>query len=366
MNLQSQSSIGGGLREIFCKILLAFALMLTLLNSIFAAPLAVKATAQSVVKTVPRATEAKKPLAPLPGPKSALVSFKTAPFPYRGLIPDSGKHFLDVVEGGRIGHTARDGVHWEDAIFHDNRVLLYMPAGFDVRKPGLMVVFFHGHGALLGRDVIERQQVTEQLANSGINAVLVAPQFALDAADSSAGRFWQRRGFIEFVGEAGVRLRELYGDKRVESAISQMPVVLVAYSGGYLPAAWSLAIGGASRRLRGVVLLDAMYGNIDKFTSWIEQMRPPTFFFSAYSESTREGNEALMQELKEANLRFKTDPLKNFSQGGVTILDAGPNAKHEDFVSHAWVDNPLAWVLTHIPGYARHTESAKSKPSKAK
>ena len=338
-------------------------LLLTLLSGVVLAaqPIA-KNTPSTAAKTV-QTNAAKKPLAPLPAAKLALVNFKTAPFPYRGLIPDSGKHFLDASEGNRTGHSTRDGVHWEDAIYRDSRVLLYMPAGFDIRKPALMVVFFHGNGALLTRDVIERQQVVEQLARSGANAVLVAPQFAIDAADSSAGRFWQRRGFIEFVGEAGVRLVELYGDKRAESQISQMPVVLVAYSGGYLPAAWSLAIGGAGRRLRGVVMLDAMYGNIDKFTSWVEQMRWPTFFLSAYTESSREGNEAFMQELKEANLRFKTVPPKNFSQGGVTILSTDPNTKHEDFVTRAWVDNPLRWVLERIPGFARYSKPVKQKTS---
>ena len=50
-----------------------------------------------------------------------------------------------------------------------------------------------------------------------------------------------------------------------------MPVILVAYSGGYLPAAFALAQGGAGERVRGVVLLDALYGEEDKFADWIER-----------------------------------------------------------------------------------------------
>ena len=41
-----------------------------------------------------------------------------------------------------------------------------------------MVVFLHGHGATLQRDVIDRQRVPEQVSEAGINAVLVAPQLA--------------------------------------------------------------------------------------------------------------------------------------------------------------------------------------------
>jgi len=73
-----------------------------------------------------------------------------------------------------------------------------------------------------------------------------------------------------------------------------------------------------------------------------------------------------MQELKEANLRFKTVPPKNFSQGGVTILNTDANTKHEDFVTRAWVENPLRWVLERIPGFARYSEPVKPKTSKTK
>ena len=69
-----------------------------------------------------------------------------------------------------------------------------------------MVVFFHGHGANLARDVRDRQQVPAQITAAGTNAVLVAPQFAVDAADSSAGKFWEPNGFRRFLDEAAVKL----------------------------------------------------------------------------------------------------------------------------------------------------------------
>ena len=120
-------------------------------------------------------------------------------------------------------------------------LLIAVARGFDIRKPALIVVFFHGNGATLSRDVLDRQQVAAQLGASNLNAVLVAPQFAVDAADSSAGRFWQRGVFKKFVDEATRKLALQYHDRRVESAFKPSKVVLVAYSGGYLPASWSLA-----------------------------------------------------------------------------------------------------------------------------
>jgi hypothetical protein len=77
-----------------------------------------------------------------------------------------------------------------------------------------MVVFFHGHGANLAQDVRDRQQVPAQITAAGVNAVLVAPQFAVDAADSSAGKFWEPNGFKRFLDEAAVKLARMYGDPR--------------------------------------------------------------------------------------------------------------------------------------------------------
>jgi hypothetical protein len=308
-------------------------------------------------------TAPKIPIAPLRAAITAFVPFDTAPFPFRGLIPDSGKHFIDKLDGDRRGHvsTRDNSVHWEDEIYKDSNVLLYLPQGFDIRKPALIVVFFHGNGATLSRDVLDRQQVAAQVAASGINAVLVAPQFAIDAADSSAGRFWQRATFAKFVTEAATKLAAQYGDRRVAGAFVQSKVVLVAYSGGYLPAAWSLAVGQIGSRLQGVILLDAMYGQIDKFAAWIERMRGSAFFFSAYTESTREENEALKPELDDANLRYKTTPPKKLARGAITFIDSGADVKHEDFVTQAWVQNPIQWLLARIPGYPRGDAAAKTK-----
>jgi len=44
--------------------------------------------------------------------------------------------------------------------------------------------------------------------------VLVAPQFAFDAADSSAGKFWEPDGFKHFLDETAKKLASLYGDQR--------------------------------------------------------------------------------------------------------------------------------------------------------
>ncbi len=282
-----------------------------------------------------------------------LVAFNASPFPYHGDIPDKGVPFLNVSEDGKLGHQApRGGTLWEDSTYNDNRTLLYIPQAFDPRRAGVMVVFFHGNNATLERDVRDRQGVPRQIDSSGLNAVLVAPQFAYDARDSSAGRFWQPGAFHQYLDEAAEHLAEQYGDEGLRRRFASMPVILVAYSGGYLPAAFALDVGGAGGRIVGVILLDALYGEADRFVNWIAE-RGAGFFFSAYSPSTRDENLALQRSLSERGIAFEAGASSRIARGSVTFVDAGDNVEHNDFVTRAWADDPLAHVLAMLDGYRR-------------
>ena len=74
-----------------------------------------------------------------------LIGFDNSAFPYGGKSPRG-------TPGSRHG---------------DNRVLVHVPPGFDARKPGVIVVFFHGHGATLERDVRDRQLLPRQITEFG-------------------------------------------------------------------------------------------------------------------------------------------------------------------------------------------------------
>jgi len=281
------------------------------------------------------------------GSRQALVEFATSPFPYDGEIPSQNKPFLDMTDGMRRGHTSpRGGVYWVDQTYSDRRVLLSIPASFDPHRPAVLVVYFHGNKVILERDVVGRQRVAQQLADSGLNAVLVAPQFALDALDSSAGRFWQNYVFAQFLDEAAHHLAALYGDASARARFDTMPVVLVAYSGGYMPAAAVLSAGGANDRIEGVVLLDALYGEIDTFADWIARRHAQSFFFSAYSPSTATENQALQQRLAAQSIAMTSLP-DRFYAGTVAFLAAG-DVSHNDFMTQAWTRDPLRAVLARL------------------
>ena len=96
--------------------------------------------------------------------RTKLVGLQSAAFPYLGNNPRTDQPFLNVSENGRRGHRGPNGrVYWQDETYNDNRVLVHIPKGFDVRKPGVIVVFFHGNGATLERDVRDRQLVPQRI-----------------------------------------------------------------------------------------------------------------------------------------------------------------------------------------------------------
>jgi hypothetical protein len=287
------------------------------------------------------------------GVNVAMPEFQNSAFPYHGLIPSSAdgsgkdRPFMNVSDNGRLGHSSlRGGVYWEDSTYSDRHVLLAASQSFDSRGAGDLVIFFHGNDATLSRDVIDRQQAPRQFAESGLNGVLIAPQLAVDAMDSSAGRFWKPGALAAFLGEAESKLAALYPGA-TRATFSRMPVILVAYSGGYLPAAFALAQGGASERIRGVVLLDALYGEQDKFVDWIERSRNRAFFVSAYSRSSHEENEAMRQRLTQAGVRVQSGMPQRLGPGVVAFVDAG-DADHNSFVSSAWTSDPLRDVLGRV------------------
>lgn len=321
---------------------------------------AAKLAAKAPVLKLPVRVASLENAAPQPAPDNApahmtsriggvtsLVDFETAPFPYHGMIPGLNRPFLNVKGDGRLGHANfRGHVLWESETFSDDRVLLHIPPGFDPKRPAVMVVFFHGHGADLARDVRDRQQVPAQITAAGVNAVLVAPQFAFDAADSSAGKFWEPNGFKRFLDEAAGKLATLYGDPRSAFTFARMPIVIVAYSGGFGPTLSVLDRGGVRSRVRGVVLLDALYAGIDKFADWIADNRS-TFFVSSYTPHTAHHNADLERLLNERSVAYGGELRRDHLQGMVAFLPAG-DISHRNFVTHAWTDSPILDILARI------------------
>jgi hypothetical protein len=297
--------------------------------------------------------------------QTMLVGLKSSAFPFFGNNPRTDQPFLNISNGERRGHRSYSGrVYWQDETFNDNRVLMHVPENFDIRKPGVIVVFFHGNGATLERDVRNRQLVPQQISDSGVNAVLLAPQLAVDAADSSAGKFWQPGGLKRFVAESADHLAEMYGDPRAAAAFANMPVVIVGYSGGFVPTAWSLEVGGLGNRVRGVFLLDAVYGELDKFASWVEKNRSG-FFVSSYTHYTERHDRELMHMIRGKGIAVSESMDGPLKPGSVVFVETPEGVTHRNYVTRAWTQNPVKDVLVKMAATPALTRVATTGSSPA-
>lgn len=281
----------------------------------------------------------------------SIVEIGASAFPYEGVVPESdGKPFLQTDAAGNRFHDApRGGKLSAGKTYSDPRSLLFIPSGFNLDAPAALVLFLHGNLATLARDVVRRQRVPEQVEASKLNVVLVAPQLAVDALDSSAGHFWQR-GFLDvYLSKAAERLAALSNGRFGADEIDRLPVIVVAYSGGYLSTAFSLdyALAQSHSRIVGVVLLDALFGEEPKFAAWLTRRHADTFFVSAYSRSSADLNAKLEREAEAQGIALRRTLPAHIGPGDV-IFQPALGAVHNDFVTQAYTRNPLQDVLARI------------------
>ena len=279
------------------------------------------------------------------------VPFAAAPYPIDpdSTVPGTGERFFGGEDAGRRFHDSpRGGRYYENRTYADPNSLVVVPPRFDPTRPAALGVCFHGNLATLPRDVVRRQKVVAQVDASGLNALLVAPQLAVDALDSSPGRFYEP-GFLDLYLEEAARHLAERSDGRFDAAtVARLPVILVAYSGGYLATAFCLDDASASRaRIRGVLLLDALFGEEAKFATWIAAAHERAFFVSAYSPAAAGLNATLASDLAREGVRVVQELPPTLMPGDV-VLKSSPGAVHNDFVTQAWTRDPLRVLLSRV------------------
>ena len=282
-----------------------------------------------------------------------IVDLGVSAFPFEGAIPETGKPgtpFLERDPDGRAFHLSpRGGKLYADKTYADRRSLMFIPSRFDATRSAAVVLFLHGNLATLSRDVERRQRVAAQVEASGFNGILVAPQLAVDALDSSAGRFYEP-GFLEiYLHAAAERLAAMSSGRFEASQIDRLPAVIVAYSGGYLPAAFALTDDQARGhgRIAGVLLLDALFGEEPKFRRWISATHESTFFVSAFSRSSAAPNALLIQQVEADGVPIGRAIPARIGPGDV-VFQGAPEAVHNDFVTQAYTCDPLRDLLSKI------------------
>lgn len=269
-----------------------------------------------------------------------------APFP----IEDRDGGYFDGRDAktGERFHTGPDGPLPERQHYCDDRVLFHVPRHFDPARPFAVVVFIHGHRAELTRTLLGDYQLGRQIDESGANVILIAPQMALDAADSHPGKLAEPDGLDRLLDEAaGVLAQHANLDR---GAVAHAPIVLAAFSGGYRTIAYCLERGGVPRRVAGVVLLDAIYGERERLRAWLTTDGRRGFFLCLYGESSREGSESLAAALAEDGIAVSARFPERLAPGAVHLVPV--DTPHDRVPVDGPPSRPIAETLRRLPPLA--------------
>ncbi len=225
--------------------------------------------------------------------------------------------------------------------YRESRVLFHLPPGFDPARPFALVAFCHGHKSTVEDQVIGRHRVPDQIDAADRNLVLMAPQFAVDAADSSPGKLEAEGGWQQLFDEAaGILARRL--DHPAE-AFAQAPVILAGFSGAHRAVGCCLARGGVDARIRGAILFDALFGSLDMVVTWMTRRRADGFLVALYTARTRDNTGSVKAGLMRVGVSVRPDYPTTLGPGSCHFVEVATD--HWDLPSNGPPPFPLADLL---------------------
>lgn len=217
------------------------------------------------------------------------------------------------------GHTY--GARFFPAALHyrDSSVGVFIPKGFRADRPVDIAVHIHGWGNNVD-SVFAQFRIAEQLVASGRNALLVVPQGPKNAPDSFGGKLEEPGRFKAFMQE----LVDSLVRRGVLTGHEVRSVVLSGHSGAYRMISFILAQGGLNDKIREVYLFDALYGQVEKYFTWVRSGAGRFVCIYADSGGTRETTETFMKQLEDSSVaivRREEAPLPNVPSPLVTDND---------------------------------------------
>jgi len=150
-----------------------------------------------------------------------------------------------------------------DSPYDDASVFVFVPEGFTDRDGVSVVTHLHGWGTEID-EFIPTQRLAEQLALSGRDAILIAPQGPVQANDGDFGALMDPGGHAALVRDV---LAVLYREDYVTHPVLA-ELALTAHSGGYL--ATAAILDNADLPVSVVHLFDALYGESDTFAAFVD------------------------------------------------------------------------------------------------
>jgi hypothetical protein len=201
------------------------------------------------------------------------------------------------------GHTYEGKTYPADVHYSDRTVAIFVPKGFRASDATNLVFYFHGWRNNVD-DTFAQFHVAEQLAESGVNAVLVLAEGPKNAPDSFGGKLEETGVFASLVTDVLSTLKA----RGVIKSAKPGSIVLAGHSGAYRVMAFILARGGLTANIREVYLFDALYGQAEKYAHWIDRFHGRFVDIYTAEGGTRDESLDLMDDLRAWNIPFVAVP----------------------------------------------------------
>lgn len=156
--------------------------------------------------------------------------------------------------------------------------------------------YFHGNFETIATAPV-KFDLYRQFTESGVNALLILPETAFNTPDNFGGKLEEPEGFKRLTEE----LLAYINGSGICTSGGLGSIVLTGHSGAHRVMAKVLQLGGYPRKIREVILFDALFDEVETFAEW------PGLFRSrlavVYTKNGRtEENTAKLKELRRKRL----------------------------------------------------------------
>lgn len=220
-------------------------------------------------------------------------------------------------DSGRLkGHTGNHVFYSTADHYNDNHVLVIAPKNLKADQKVDLIFWFHGwHNNI--DTAAAYYQLTRQFISSGMNAVLVLPEAAKNAADSYGGKLEQKGVFKSLVKDV---LQELKNKKMIGPHCESGHILLGGHSGG--GEVISYIVENGQIEINEVVLFDALYDGTEKFMVWLKADTSHRFIhlYTDYGYGPKDESQKMT-----AQLRHEQTPFFETEESALTPLQIQKN-----------------------------------------
>ena len=176
--------------------------------------------------------------------------------------------------------------------YSDSSVAIFILKGFKPTATTNIVVYFHGWNNNIDSACVQFKLI-EQFSTSNKNAIFVFPQGPKNSPDSFGGRLEDKDGLKNLVDDVLKYIQDIKNIKRITVG----SIILAGHSGAYRIISFCLMRGGLTTNISDVILFDALYGETEKYSYWIDHSNGR--FINIYTDSggTKKETENLMADL---------------------------------------------------------------------